>query len=93
MRCMPIRTVAADGMIVYDPTFQINNGKTFDKLALWAHDHACWTYLKPYAKIRNGCMACNALVAHFLGPNNIDNAASKAEAKLYSLTYSGLKLT
>ena len=36
VRCAPIGTVATDGMIVYDPTFQINNGKTFDKLALWA---------------------------------------------------------
>ena len=89
VRCMPIRAVAADGMIVYNPTFQINNGKTFDKLALWAHDHACWTYLKPYAKAHNGCEAWNALVAHFLGPNNINNAASKGKAMLHSLTYSG----
>ena len=36
VRCAPIGTVAVDGMILYDPTFQINNGKTFDKLALWA---------------------------------------------------------
>ena len=36
VRCAPIGTVAAGGTIVYDPMFQINNGKTFDKLALWA---------------------------------------------------------
>ena len=36
VRHAPIRTVAADGMIVYDPMFQINNGKTFNKLVLWA---------------------------------------------------------
>ena len=81
VRCAPIGTVAVDGMIVYDSTFQINNGKTFDKLALWACDYACWTYLKPYAKTRKGHKAWNALVAHFLRPNNVDNAAgSKAEA-------------
>ena len=39
VRCAPIGTVATDGMILYDPTFQINNGKTFNKLALWAQDH------------------------------------------------------
>ena len=90
VRCAPIRTMAMDGTIVYDPTFQINNGKTFDKLALWACDHACWTYLKPYTKTCNGRSAWNALVAHFLGPNNVDkNAASKVEATLHSLTYSG----
>ena len=89
VRRAPIGILAADGTILYDPTFQINNGKTFDKLALWARDHACWTYLKPHAKTRNGRAAWNALVAHFLGPNNVDNAASKAETTLRSLTYSG----
>ena len=89
VQCIPIGTVAMDGMIVYDPTFQISNGKTFDKLALWAHDHACWTYLKPYTKTRNGRKAWNALNGHSLGPNNANNAASKAEATLCSLTYDG----
>ena len=45
--------------------------------------------MKPHAKTHNGCAAWNALVAHFLGPNNVDNAASKVEATLRSLTYSG----
>ena len=27
VRCTPIRTMAADGTIVYDPTFQINNAR------------------------------------------------------------------
>ena len=85
----PVKYMELEMDLVPNTMFQINNGKTFDKLALWARDHACWTYLKPYAKTHNGCKAWNALVAHFLGPNNVDNAASKAEATLHSLTYSG----
>ena len=88
VRCMHIGTAATDGMMVYDPMFQINNnGKIFDKLALWAHDHACWTYLKPYTKTHDGCKVWNALIGHFIGPNNVNNAASKVEAMLHSLTY------
>ena len=49
----------------------------------------CWTYLKPHAKIRDGCTAWDALVARFPGPNNIDYAASKAKTTLRNLTYSG----
>ena len=45
--------------------------------------------MKLYAKTRDGCTAWQALIGHFLGPNNVDNATSRAEATLRALTYQG----
>ena len=85
----PIRTMNPNGMIMYDPMFQINNSKTFNKLAQWACEHTCWTYLKLFAKTHNSHKAWLTLIGHFLGPSNIDNADGKAEVMLHSLTYNG----
>ena len=76
-RCAPIGTMNPDGTVTYHPMFRVNNCLCFDKLAVWARDHSCWTYIKPFAKSRNGCKAWMALFNHYLGPNNVQNQALK----------------
>jgi hypothetical protein len=44
--------------------------------------HDCWTYVKPAQGTKDGRRAFLLLWNHFLGPNNVDNMASEAEAKL-----------
>jgi hypothetical protein len=44
--------------------------------------HDCWTYVKPAQCTKDGRRTFLLLWNHFLGPNNVDNMASEAEAKL-----------
>ena len=83
----PIGTMNPDGTITYHPMFCINNSLCFDKIALWARDHACWTYIKPFAKSCDGHKAWMALVNHYLGPNNVQHQAAQAEKTLRTITF------
>ena len=83
----PIGTLNHDGMITYHLTFCVNSCLCFDKLALWARDYPCWTYIKLFARSCDGCKAWLALLNHYLGPNNIQNQAAQAEKTLCTLTY------
>ena len=87
VRRAPIGTTNPDGTVTYHPTFRVNNCLCFDKLALWARDHACWTYIKPFAKSRDGRKAWMALFNHYLGPNNVQHQAAQAEKTLRAITY------
>jgi hypothetical protein len=51
--------------------------------------HDCWTYVKPAQRNKDGRRAFLLLWNHFLGPNNLDNMKSEAEAKLGSVSYTG----
>jgi hypothetical protein len=51
--------------------------------------HDCWTYVKPAHHTKDGRHTFLLILNHFLGPNNIDNMASEAEAKLGSVSYTG----
>jgi hypothetical protein len=51
--------------------------------------HDCWTYVKPAQCTKDGRRAFLLLWDHFIGPNNVDNMASEAEAKLGSVSYTG----
>jgi hypothetical protein len=82
-------TVAADGTFVNDPTYISNREKVYEIIAKITRDHACWTYVKPAQKTRDGRMAYLGLYQHFLGPNNVDNMATMAEDKLKSTVYNG----
>ena len=87
VRRAPIRIMNPDGTITYHPTFRVNNCLCFDKLALWARDNACWTYIKPFAKSCDGHKAWMALFNHYLGPNNVQHQAAQAEKTLCAITY------
>jgi hypothetical protein len=51
--------------------------------------HDCWTYAKPAQRTKDGRRAFLLLWDHFLGPNNVDNMALVAEAKIGSVSYTG----
>jgi hypothetical protein len=51
--------------------------------------HDCWTYVKPAQSTKYGRCTFLLLWNYFLGPNNIDNMASEAEAKIGSVSYTG----
>jgi hypothetical protein len=51
--------------------------------------HYYWTYVNPAQRTKDGRRAFLLLWNHFLRPNNVDNMASKAEAKLGSVSYTG----
>ena len=87
IRQAPIGTANPDGTVAYNPMFHVNNSLCFDRLAAWARDHSCWTYINPFAKSRDGHKAWMALFNHYLGPNNIQNQAAQAEKTLHALTY------
>jgi hypothetical protein len=51
--------------------------------------HDCWTYAKPEQLTKDGRIAFLLLWDYLLGPNNIDNMASEAEAKIGLVSYTG----
>ena len=87
VRHAPIGTLNPDGSVTFHPMFRVNNCLCFDKLATWAREYPCWTYIKPFAKARDGRKAWMALYNHYLGPNNVQNQASQAEKMLHALNY------
>ena len=89
IRRAPHRTGGEDSP--YCETYKIDNVAVFDKLAAMTRDHECWTYVKPSQRTKNGRQAFLSLWNHYLGPNNVDNMASKAERKLAATQYFGEK--
>lgn len=51
-----------------DPIFLVNREKVWDIIAKLTRDHACWTYVKPAQRTRDGRMAFAGLCQHFIGP-------------------------
>jgi hypothetical protein len=86
----PIRTVAADGTITWDPTFITDRTRVWELLSTVTRDlDYCWTYVRPAQRTRDGRMAYLALKTHYLGQNYVDQMASAAETKLANTFYNG----
>jgi hypothetical protein len=58
-------------------------------MAIITQSHDFWTYVKPAQRTKDGRHSFLLVWNHFLGPNNVDNMASEAEAKLVSVSYTG----
>ena len=52
-------------------------------------EHECWTYVCPAQRHRDGRLAYQGLKGHYLGFNNVDNMATKAERTIQAATYHG----
>jgi hypothetical protein len=63
--------------------------KVWDIISNTCGKHSCFVYIKPALRTRNGRDMYMLLFDHFLGPNNVGNMASEAEAKLTSTLYNG----
>jgi hypothetical protein len=83
----------AEEMITYAP--HGNHSYANDSMEVWSYmanitrAHECWTYVKPAQRTKDRRRPFLLLWNHFLGPNNVDNMASEAEAKLGSVSYTG----
>jgi hypothetical protein len=87
---MPHYTTTA-GVRTPMPTYEEDNRKVWDKLATIFDTSDDYTYMKPFQRERDGRAAYKALYDHFLGPNNTDNMAVKADAEMAKLKYTGEK--
>jgi hypothetical protein len=70
-----------------------NQAHAHDSMEVWSYmvnftrAHDCWTYVKPSQRTKDERQYLLLLWNHFLGPNNVDNMASEAEAKLGLISY------
>jgi hypothetical protein len=67
--------------------FNNDNHRVWTLLVELTRNHTCWTYLKGFARSRDGRAAFLKLRSHYLGINNVNNMASKAEKTLFKLVY------
>jgi hypothetical protein len=81
--------VMVGGVLTYTPVYMADRALVYEKIAALTRDHDCWTYVRPAQRTRDGRQAYLGLYGHYLGVNNVDNMATKAESKLMSLTYNG----
>jgi hypothetical protein len=72
-------------------TFQDDKRKVWDILSNMRAKHPCWVYIKPAQKGKNGRLAYELLLDHYLGPNNVGNMANAAETKLSITMYNDEK--
>jgi hypothetical protein len=75
----------------FDPAFQEDKRRVWELEAALLRNKECWTHMKPFQRTRDGRGAHLALFNNFLGPNMVDNMASKAERILETTSYSGEK--
>jgi hypothetical protein len=87
---MPHYTTRTVGVRTPVPTYEEDNRKVWDKLATIFNTSDDYTYMRPFQRERDGRAAYKALYDHFLGPNNTDNMATKADAEM-KLKYTGEK--
>ena len=73
------------------PTYIHDRSKVWQTMAEVCRDDKCWIYVKPFQRSRDGRGAFQALHAHYLGANHVNNMASVAEAKLAQAKYLGEK--
>ena len=89
----PISTAgaAANDPRIPTRTFKQDNKKVWGKLSQLCREKTCSTYIKAYAKSQDGHAAYMTLKQHYLGPNNVNHMANKAENRIWSLSYTGEK--
>jgi hypothetical protein len=72
-------------------SFLNDRRKVWDIMSNICGKHACFVYIKPALRNRNGRDVYMLLFDHFIGPNNVGNMASEADTKLASTLYNGEK--
>ena len=90
-----------DYMVAYAPiksaicirvtTFVQENKRAWNLIMSVLQDNVSWVYNKHLCHTRYGRRNFLALHSLYIGPNNVDNMASKAENKLETLSYEGEK--
>ena len=70
-------------------TYLADCTKVWDLLSAITREQECWTYVRPAQRTRDGRLAYTGLRGHYLGINNVDNLATKAERAIQVATYRG----
>jgi ribosomal protein L29 len=73
------------------PVFLADRTKVWELLAALCRANDCWSHIKKAQKTHDGRMAYQLLYNHYLGPNNVENMANKAETALQDSNYRGEK--
>jgi hypothetical protein len=84
----PIEGATADS---WCDTFAQDNIKIWNLLSTIFRGTEIWTYLKPFQRARDGRGAYLNAWDHYLGPDHVDNMASRAERTLETTSYAGEK--
>ena len=82
-----VDNLEADGP--FADSFLTDRVTVWEKLMPIFQNHESWTYIKQARKAKNGRIAYRLVYAHYLGPNNVDHLAGKAENRLRSMVYCG----
>ena len=80
-----VPTLEANGP--FTQSFITDRSEVWAKLAVIFGSAECWTYAKIARRSRDGRLCFRSVYNHYLGPNNIDHMASRAERKLRDSTY------
>jgi hypothetical protein len=70
-------------------SYLVDCGAVWDIISAMCATHPSLTNIKHAAWTRNGCTAYWELFDHYLGNNNVDHFANKADCKLLTATYCG----
>ena len=70
-------------------SYMTDRTMAWDKIANIFQDHQAWTYAKSARRSRNARKGYLGIYDHYLGPNNVDHMASKAERCLQTTCYRG----
>jgi hypothetical protein len=73
------------------PTYVHDQSKVWQTMSKVCRDNKCWTCVNPFQRSRDGRGAFQALHAHCLRANHVNNMASVAEAKLFQAKHYGEK--
>jgi hypothetical protein len=74
---------------LFAPSFLVDRATVREKLSEIFLSHDAFTVIKAAKKTCNGRLAYQMLYCHYLGPNNIDNMAGKAEKVLLMAAFHG----
>ena len=80
-----VPTLEANGP--FTQSFITDRSEVWAKLAVIFGSAECWTYAKIARRSRDGRLCFRSVYNHYLGPNNIDHMASRAERRLRDSTY------
>jgi hypothetical protein len=85
-----VETRGADGAVTaWVAVYLSDRATVWNKLDELTRDHPCRTYIRKAARTRDGRMAYQLLWNHYLGKNNVNQMAAKAEHILKTTTYNG----
>ena len=70
-------------------SYMTDRTMAWDKIANIFQAHQAWTYAKSARRSRNARKGYFGIYNHYLGPNNVDHMASKAERCLQATCYRG----